>query len=237
MNDTLNLYGSIIGDSLAGFIKLFQIHRVTLLDKQKEGDDIVSFVFESKGKISYDAGQYGIWFMPKFMWGKPVRLFTVAAPPQQGTVQISTRISQSKFKQNMNNMSTGDHLWLFGPIGRFTIAPKHPKEVVLLAGGIGITPMRSIILDIANKKLKIKTHLIHSSRGIYLFKNELKTQATTASYTTKVNYVDTLTKKIKEVGNDTVFYISGPPGFVYATEKILKQNGVTNIKKDGFLGY
>src|ERR1700722_7437672 len=118
---TVQLYFGILRDSLKSFSKLFVIHHLTLQEVSIEGEDIKTFVFKSDKDLDYQAGQYGIWLLRRWVKGKPFRLFTVASAPEEGVMRLSTRISKSDFKQKLNKLVAGDKLLMFGPIGEFTI--------------------------------------------------------------------------------------------------------------------
>jgi ferredoxin-NADP reductase len=233
---TIRLYFGILRDSLKSFNKLFVIHHLTLQKVRTEGEDIKTFVFKSNKDLDYRAGQYGIWMLKRWVKGKPFRLFTVASPPDEGVIQLSTRISKSDFKQKLNKLVPGDKLLMFGPIGEFTIPKQPPGDIVFVAGGIGITPIRAIAKHIRDASLPIKSILIHSSHDLYLYKAELEQYIDQTYFTTHDNFETTLDKVAKQQQNAT-YYLSGPPQFVESARKLLMQNNIRLIKTDGFLGY
>merc|ERR1712170_273444 len=58
--------------------------------------------------------------------------------------------------------------------GDLVIDPTEQKNVVFVAGGIGITPMRAMILDIIGQKLAVSCSLVHVARSKHLYEDELK---------------------------------------------------------------
>ena len=126
---------------------------------------------------------------------------------------------------------------MLGPIGRFTLGKKPPQQAVLVAGGIGVTPMRAIARFVHDSKTPTKLILIHSADNYYLFKKEFKIYVPECHFVTKDTFVQTLQKTLKSVPSDTLFYLSGPPGFVTFADQTLRQLGCKHIRKDGFLGY
>jgi ferredoxin-NADP reductase len=233
---TVQLYLGILRDSLKSFNKLFVVQRLTLREVRVEGEDIKTFVFKSNKDLNYQAGQYGIWVLKQWVKGKPFRLFTVASAPEEGVIQLSTRISKSDFKKKLNKLVPGDTLLMFGPIGEFSI-PKQPSgDIVFVAGGIGVTPIRALSRHIRDASLPIKSILIHSGHDFYLYKRELEKYIDQPYFTTRDNFETTLNKVAKQQQNAT-FYLSGPPQFVAAARKLLLQANIRHIKTDGFLGY
>jgi ferredoxin-NADP reductase len=233
---TIRLYLGIIRDSIKGWRTVFVLHNLTLQEAHKEGENIVTFVFKSNRKFNYQAGQYGVWILKRWVNGKPARLFTVASPPEEGVVQLSTRISGTDFKQKLAKLMPGDTMWMFGPIGGFTLPKQLPREVVFAAGGIGITPIRALAKHIHDTSLPIESTLIHSGQDFYLYKDELEGYVTTAHFTTRTDF-DAILSQVASTRPDAIFYISGPPKFVEAARKLLLQANVRHIKTDGFLGY
>ena len=216
---------------------VFTLHLLKLKEVRKEGENIQTFVFRSNKKVKFEAGQYGLWWMPKWIWGKPARLFTVAASPTEETLQVSTRIRGSDFKKKLVNLPVGGRMYMFGPIGRFTLGKKPPKAAVLIAGGIGATPMRAISRFVYDTKTPTKLTLVHSADRYYLYQKEFKKYVPECHFEKKETFENVLEEVAAKADKQTPFYISGPPGFVAFVTKTLKQLGRSNIRRDGFLGY
>jgi ferredoxin-NADP reductase len=178
-----------------------------------------------------------MWFMPQFIWGKPARLFTIAASPTEGTLQVSTRISGTDFKQKLAKLPIGGKFYMLGPFGRFVLGDIPPKAAVLVAGGIGVTPMRAISRYVYDTKTPTQLTLIHSADKYYLFRKEFEKYVPECHFVTKSTFVKTLQEVLRRVPPDTPFYVSGPPGFVVFADQTLRQLGCKHIRKDGFLGY
>lgn len=226
-------------DMLKSFRQLLVMHKLTLQEVRSENEDIKTFVFSSNQKLTYQPGQYGIWVLKRWVRGKPGRLFTVASPPEDNVIQLSTRISNSDFKQKLNKLRVGDTMLMFGPIGLFTLPRPLPPSIVLVAGGIGITPMRALAKHIYNQSLPVRLTLIHSGNGSYLYRDEMTGYAAQAHFVTRESLAATVASVVAVHDTAAVYYLAGPPAFVEATGKLLGQNNVgrQQIRKDGFLGY
>lgn len=236
MITTLRFNFKVILDSILGWSNFFRVHRLTLVSAKHEQENVMTFVFKSNKKLTFHAGQYGVWFHSSFVKGKPARLFTVASAPSESVVQLSTRISNSHFKQRLSKLTPGDKMYMCNPIGRFVVT-NQTKQVVMIAGGIGITPFRAITKDIVDTKKDVQTHLIYSAHDTYLYKDQLAALCTSSEFVTKDGLETAIKKVIDVVPPSIPFYLSGPPAFVVSTEKLLKAHGVATIKTDGFLGY
>ena len=230
-------YLYVTWEAIVGIKTLFVLHSLKLKEVRKEGENIKTFVFSQGKKAKFEAGQYGMWIIPRWIWGKPVRLFTVAASPTEDTLQVSTRISSTDFKQKLSKLPIGSKVYMMGPIGKFVLGKKPPKEAVLVAGGIGVTPMRSLSRFVYDTKTPTKLTLIHSADGYYLYKKEFEKYVSTRHFVTKETLPGTLKAVAGRVSAETPFYVSGPPAFVTFVHQSLKKLGRENILRDGFLGY
>ncbi len=234
--NTLRLYFGILRDSLLDFRKLFVFHTLTVTEVRHDKDDILTVVCTSNKPLDYKPGQYGIWFLNRWVSGKPGRLFSVASAPEEGVIQLSTRNGRTDFKRKLQRIAVGDKMYMEGPIGQFVLPEKPPIDVVFVAGGIGITPIRAMAKHIQMKSLPIDTTLIYSSAGSYLYESELKQAVKATTLVTRETLPEALTSIASRKPNAT-YYISGPPAFVESARKQLRKRGVSSIKTDAFLGY
>ncbi len=223
-------------EMLKTFSGLLKIHKLELVEKQREVEDIETFVMRPSKKLHFKAGQYGIWFVPRFILGKPARLFTIAVAPTEDTIQISTRIRRTDFKKKLSRLPLGSSVYMIGPLGEFVLPTPAPEQILLIAGGIGVTPMRAIARYVHDKNIPTKLTLIHSADH-YLYRTEFEKLVPDSHFVARSNFEDELQKMLKSVKKVTPVYISGPPAFVLSTEVILRKNGIKTIVKDGFLGY
>jgi ferredoxin-NADP reductase len=92
------------------------------------------------------------------------RTFSIASAPHESTVMIATRLRDSAFKRSLQRLSPGSGVRLELPGGDLTLEPDARRPIVILAGGIGITPFRSILLDVTERKLPHRIRLLFSNR-------------------------------------------------------------------------
>jgi len=229
------------------FLSIFKKHSLTLVEKKPEVNDIFSFIFKSKDKVDFKAGQHGIFFVKHVKIKKASRSFSIASTPDEGNIMISMRISEnpSEFKKVLRDMKPGESVIMRGPVGSFYF--KEKKPMLLIAGGIGITPYRALIKDnIGNEEvLCYHIRLLYSdSKGDFIYKEELD-KMKQDDYV-EVEYItnrDRLLKEIKDFAlkyeNETVYFISGPPYMVKSIKEILREMNIQNqnIKTDAFIGY
>jgi ferredoxin-NADP reductase len=172
---------------------------------------------------------------------------------------IATRMRDTAFKRSLKAIPLGTELTLEAPWGELTLHKKHSTPAVFLTGGIGITPVRSIVLEATRTKLAQKLILFYSNRRAEdaVFLNAL-TQAQKEN--SHFNFITTMTEPEKsshpwkgQTGpidkamletlildlSIPIYYIDGPPEMVSAMHKLLKDAGVKSphIRTEDFDGY
>lgn len=223
------------------------INRRTLVlqDIHQESEYIYSFIFKSPRKLSWKSGQHGIfYFAHRPATGRFWRAFSIASSPHEHEIRISTTISAppSDFKKQLRAMQKGDHIFMHGPFGEFHTRPSISR-IVGIAGGIGITPFRALIKDIASGAIA-ETHLtlIYGSKDVYTFKAELDALSTHSCidiiYTVTPEELNSaLEAQVTKNGNSASYFISGSPGMIKAVRTSLKNKGIRHIVNDTFTGY
>ncbi len=177
------------------------------------------------------------------------RAFTLASSPTEDFLLISTTKGISDFKHRMQSLTAKETIKSSHPVGTFILDETEPA--VFLAGGVGITPFRSMIKYAVDKKLDQPLTLIYSHHDDqFLFKKELEEWQTLYPQLNVVYHNSgkngRLDKnKIQKILSDTsatvdsIFYIAGSPPMVADLHSVLKQLGVgnVNIRTDAFDGY
>ncbi len=224
--------------------------KLKFISKKNEAWDVKSFIFEPQERMSWTAGQFLIYFLPHEdpdIRGKQ-RFFTISAAPFEKHVMLSTRIfsqNRSSFKKALDNLKPEDLVSVKGPDGDFIVEDPN-KKYVFIAGGIGITPFRSIILQLAhdNKPLNI-TLLYANSTQDFPFKDMFE-EIASQSPNFKIHYVvspkhidEGVVKQTVPDISEPVFYVSGPEPMVESLSETLIKMGIKeeNLKQDFFPGY
>lgn len=215
--------------------------QLKLLRSYDEVGNIRTFVFETGG-ASWQAGQYQTYELAQVPGDKDAkkRFFTIAAAPSEGEFHISTRVSDSAFKQALNALQPGDTIEAHDIEGDFTWQDDTP--VVLVAGGIGVTPYRSILLERAHLGKPLSAHLLYFGRDEnFAFRQEFD-QLASVHPGLKIDYLvgepitaDAILAHAPEAAQQTT-YLSGPEPMVDAVGEDLQKRGIT-LKQDWFPGY
>jgi ferredoxin-NADP reductase len=138
-----------------------------LAKREQIADATYALTIEPNGPpFSYKAGQTIDLTYPGL--SKPDaagnrRTFSIANAPGYGAFLIGTRVRESALKRGLVEAPIGTDLEIEGPYGSFTL-PQKPSDVLMLAGGIGVTPFRAMIEDTLERSLDHTLSLIHSNR-------------------------------------------------------------------------
>ncbi|HWT40527.1 MAG TPA: FAD-dependent oxidoreductase [Dongiaceae bacterium] len=214
--------------------------KVKLVRSYDEAGNIRTFVFETGG-ATWQAGQYQTWELPQIEDAKARKhFFTIAAAPSEEEFHISTRISDSVYKQTLNSLQPGSEIEVHDIEGDFTW--EDDKPVVLVAGGIGVTPYRSILIERAALGKSLNAHLLYFGRDEnFAFRFEFDQLASMHPELT-IDYsigepitADTILAHAPEAA-EKVTYLSGPEPMVDAVGEELQKRGVA-LKQDWFPGY
>ncbi len=221
-----------------------------LLRKEEVSKSVYSFYFENIDFLEWKAGQYIQLFVPH---EKPdsrgiKRFFSISSAPFEKKIVITTRIeteNSSSFKKALNELKTGDTIECSQPNGKFIIEDLS-RRIIFIAGGIGITPIRSILLDMFHNKKAFQADLLYANRDSDVaFKKEIE-EIENSGDSFKIHYFvdprficEEELDKIYETYDDKIYYLSGPIKMIKAIEEIFHKKGVSkeNIKTDYFPGY
>jgi len=224
--------------------------KLTLIKKTKNTSDVVSFTFKPEVSIKWDAGQY-IYFTLAHEDADSRgihRYFTIASAPHENVIMITTRFIRdngSSFKRALLNLPIGGTIGVSSPQGELTVKDTE-KKYVFIAGGIGITPFRSILLGLHHKKKFNDIILLYSNRNKEIvYRNELDV-LTKEHPELEIYYIihpercdaNLIRKNVPNLIEKT-YYISGPINMVKAIAEALLEIDVDSkkIKKDYFPGY
>ncbi len=238
--------------------------KLTLVEKKDEAEGTKSFFFKPEHPISYLAGQYFYYTIPTLKYPDPkgtTRHFTISSSPTEGeNLRLTTRVRQeSGFKKTLDELPLSSELDGEGPNGTFILDESVKGPQVFLAGGIGITPVRSMLKYAVDKNLNIPLHLIYSNSTVeqITFRQELEEWAKThpnikidmtiskpeeskSPWNGIVGRIDDalIAKLVPDFASST-FWVCGPPAMVDAMEEALEKLKVPQhqIKIEKFTGY
>lgn len=249
-----NIYAFIVNPKVKLFPKLEKMVKIT--------PDSADFIFTPDRKFAYEPGQYMEFTLKhdKVDSRGQRRYFTLASSPTEDTLRIGVKFYKrsSSFKEAMLDMTTSSPISANSLGGDFTMPQDLNKKLAFIAGGIGVTPYRSMIKYLVDSKEKRDITLLYSA-------NTAKDIAysdvfETARQQLGIKPVYMLTKAGTDIPNnrfragmitpeviqtevpdyhERLFYISGPQPMVAGISQVLHELGVSrdHIKTDFFSGY
>lgn len=134
-----------------------------LVKKQHETTNIWSFFFEPLDNFSWKAGQSIRIEVPRKSYGYNERRFTITSFPTNNYLKITTRLSDSEFKQDLHSLSAGSVLNAYNIEGDFEWG-NLSKPKLFIAGGTGVNPFKMLIEQSINEKISTEINLIYLSK-------------------------------------------------------------------------
>lgn len=187
------------------------------------------------------------------------RYFSIASAPHEDFLMVTTRLRDTAFKRQLAALSVGAEVKISAPSGSLRLHNNTARAAVFLAGGIGITPVRSILLRAAHDKLAHRIFLFYANHRPEdaAFLDELtalqkenshykliatmtgmaKSARPWSGETTRVDQA--MLKKYLRDAASPVYYVIGPPAMVNGARAMLNAAGVDDddVRAEDFGGY
>jgi len=217
--------------------------------------NIKTFWFEPKRPVRFIAGQFTEIHLPHAADDRGIRRwFTISSSPTAALVGITTKFASpagSSFKQLLSDLKPGAPLKLAEPMGDFVL-PKDPTiPLVFVAGGMGITPMHSMLQWLQSTGEQRTIHLIYAAANtdelaFLPFLQRANIKLTTIIKTPGAEYQgesgSLSTERILQLAPDdgkSLIYLAGPESMVETFFKEFPQKGIMQerLVTDYFPGY
>lgn len=221
-----------------------------LKSKKFHVQGVMSFIFEPEKPVEWEPGQYLHYVLPHPDADDrgAGRWFTISSAPFEKDIVLTTRFtddgSGSSFKKALHGLENGQEIEFDdGPKGFFLVQPDVTRHI-FIAGGIGITPYRSMLLQLDHDNKHIPVDLLYSNRDAnFIFDEELAAVAKKhpefkiKKYSGQQIQKDEL--EIYSQGGSFMFYLSGPRPMVESYQHMLEELAVPEkrILTDYFPGY
>jgi ferredoxin-NADP reductase len=233
-----------------------------LKDRKEVAERTIAFRFEKPSGWTFKAGQFidmTLLDPAETESEGNTRGFSIASGPHEETLMVATRMRDTAFKRVLKNMPIGTAVKIEGPSGDLTLPNNSKRAVVLLAGGIGITPFRSMLVRAAKEKLPHRIFLFYSNRRpedapfleeLQILERENPNYKLIASMTemeksqqpwngeTGLINQEMLGRHLKSA-ETPIYFIAGPPAMVKGLHAMLNKAGVDDddIRSEEFAGY
>lgn len=237
-------------------------YKVRLIDRKEVAESTMAFYLDKPFNFEFKAGQFiDVTLIDPLETDAEgnTRTLSIASAPHEPYLMVATRMRDTAFKRVIKDLPLGSELEIDGPFGSFTLHNDSSRPAVFLIGGIGITPVRSILLDATERKLSHRLYLFYSNRrpedAAFLYEL-INLEKENSNY----KFVGTMTEmeKSQRIWNgetgyinkemisryvhdlmSAIYYLAGPPAMVSAMRKLLNEIDIDddNIKTEEFSGY
>ncbi len=205
--------------------------------QRHEYGDIHTFIFERPKELIFKTGNFVHIRIPTVLApDKQTRKLSIASAPDDTEIVFSTTVkSNSQWKKRFLELQAGDYVEVYKIKGYLETPPA--GTLVMIAGGIGITPFRSIIRNHFHNPTSLELILIHLGREHYLYTDELLPLQFEQHRITREQSDETLSLMSVDHA-DATYMIAGAPAFVDDITKLLKEKGILEekIQTDSFDG-
>lgn len=210
--------------------------KITFLRKVQEYDDVYSFFFDGAG-VRYDAGSHTHLRVTGTgnLFGS-VRELSFASCPGAPELMFRMHVgSGTPFKQKLMHLQAGEQVGLFATRRNIRLPQQPTGSLVFIAGGVGMTPFRSMILE-APKNRNHELTLIQVQRGPHLYRNILEPRLSEYYPALPDNFLETVEAIANHRKDRAQYYICGSPRLVSDTKNTLRHLAVptSNIHVETF---
>ncbi|MDI1462704.1 FAD-dependent oxidoreductase [Catellatospora sp. KI3] len=149
--------------------------RLHLIGSAHEYGDVHTYRFRPEGRLDFRPGEYGHLFFPQLLrrFTKPVREISFASAPGDDEVWFTLdHSSNSPFQQHFRALAPGAPMQVFGIGGHLRLPDDPARPLVLIGGGIGVTPFRSILRHLRAHQPGTPVALVHAAREHHLYAAE-----------------------------------------------------------------
>lgn len=244
--------------------------KLTLMLKKVERhtDTVYNFIFATDKQLRFKAGQYLEWTLPHEQSDTRGnrRYFTVASSPTEEGLQLGVRIddkASSSFKRELLSLTDAEiaarHIGTQAMVashlsGEFTMPEDRSEKIVWIAGGIGVTPFRSMVKEIidmremhdivmlyfANTDTDFAYAELFNAAAAFGVRTEFIASNPSPSWQGRTGRLDaTMLAQLVPDFQERMYMLSGPHAMVANYVKILRSAGVSRrqIKTDYFPGF
>ncbi|MBI4062307.1 FAD-dependent oxidoreductase [Candidatus Gottesmanbacteria bacterium] len=228
---------------------------LTLKEIRQETAKVSTFVFWPDSPLSYRAGQHvSIRLGHENSDNRgTIRTFSLSSSPTEQYLTITTNQGESSFKKKLFSLRAGAQIEARGPGGGFILRQEDPGHHIMIAGGIGITPFRSMLKYASDTRATIPITLLYSNRT----PEEIVFRSFLDSLTGHITIIHTITHpqestawagRTGRIDETTIaefskgqcrYYVCGPLPFVEAMVNLLGTMGIPidRIHYEKFTGY
>jgi ferredoxin-NADP reductase len=220
---------------------------VTLIDSEPKGNDQVVFRFALNRPLRFLAGQWIELHFPHRAGDQrgQRRVFSVASGPHDAvaaspTLEVWTRLSEpgSSFKHALSHAPVSSSARISQVGGDFVLPTDSAVPLLLIAGGVGITPFASQLADLNARGIAqdIVVVEVRSHPGDAWCDDLIRAAGATHIVTDRAGFPEALAGAVPDIARRWCG-VSGSPGFVKYSRKVATALGARRVATDSFVGY
>lgn len=229
-------------------------HSATVASIETVGQTLRIITLEPETKLAFVPGQFISLQIPDLNGGTTYRSYSIASHPDDSLMILCASVHnkpESCGYSFLRNLKAGDTISFRGPFGRFLFEPHLERTMVFIAGGSGIAPIHSMLLEYEKKQMKNSAYLyygirksedlcfredferIHKTMPQFHFIPCLSDPGEAGGAQGRVTDV---LERLHQTYENSDFYLCGNPLMVKAAKEILQTKGVTseNIKQEAY---
>jgi ferredoxin-NADP reductase len=235
--------------------------KARIKEKQEVAKGTLMVTFDLLGaEVDFRAGQFFNVTLPDVGHqddkGLRRHITVVTSPNEKGVLGLATRMRDSAFKRSLRDLPVGAEVEVEPPEGDFGLPDDTSRPLVFIAGGIGITVFRSMLLYVREEQLSHRIVLVYSNRDreSTAFLDELReleqqipglrlilTMTDDPGWEGETRRVDAQFVE-DHLGDDLdhyTFLVAGPPEMAEGVEHALEEAGVSdaNVRVERYSGY
>jgi predicted ferric reductase len=232
------VFGAILWWRVIAPIRISRRHKLRVYSVVQEAPGVVSIVMRGRAldQLGVEPGQFFLWrFLTRHGWWQ-AHPFSISAAPTDRHIRITVK-RLGDYTARLQHIKRGTPVLVEGPFGTFTTDLRRRSRVLLVAGGIGITPLRAMLDTfgpnddvvllyrvISNDDVVFAKELQHfaSARGVTVY---VVTGSEIGDDTTDKLGVPALRRAVPDAATRDCF-VCGPPGLIDVMCRRLKRVGV-----------
>jgi predicted ferric reductase len=234
----LGVAGAIVWYRFAVPIRQAIRHRLRVYAMQTEGPGVVSIFVSGRrlNELNAESGQFFRWrFLTSGLWWA-ANPYSLSAAPRGGLLRITVK-NLGAHSAALRWLRPGTRVLAEGPYGAMTRVKRRNRKVLLIAGGIGITPLRALFESLPGGPGDVRLLYRVSRESDVVFGNELVTIAqrrgaplhVLTGSRDRLGYdplsAECLAATVPDLKSHDV-YVCGPDGMICAVLAALRQAGV-----------
>lgn len=237
----------VLGNIVAFAVSRRSGFSVRLVERAALSPFATEYRFEPSRPLRFEAGQYLELHLPHAADIRGMRrTFSIASAPERAvaaeprlTIGIRTPESGSSFKAALGTLEPGTRIAATQTAGDFLLPRDASIPLVMVAGGIGITPFASQLASLAERgeQRDVVLIVISSNPGEVLYRDVIEASgARLVELAPDLLTPDALRELIPDLATRRG-YVSGAPAIVAAARTALRRAGCRRVRTDYFAGY